>query len=176
MTFSNLIQLQFCIWFKDSLRKKQQPPVSSTPVAVSSPQQQTQNFSSPASVTHTAQPTVQSLQQPHIETIKDVSIISINDRNPRILFDLTWITGPFFSLADARYLSSKQKLPEASASATSEIAGTSISDEQEDKDGDKDSKKKKNRCGMCRKKVGLTGKLRWFSGIAIVTLHLCETY
>lgn len=52
----------------------------------------------------------------------------------------------------------KQKLPEASASATSEIAGTSISDEQEDKDGDNDSKKKKNRCGICRKKVGLTGK------------------
>lgn len=58
---------------QDSLRKKQQPPVSSTPVAVSSPQQQTQNFSSPASVTHTAQPTVQSLQQPHIETNKEVS-------------------------------------------------------------------------------------------------------
>lgn len=62
---------------KDSLRKKQQPPVSSTPVAVSSPQQQTQNFTSPASVTHTAQPTVQSLQQPHIETNKDVSFSTI---------------------------------------------------------------------------------------------------
>lgn len=168
--------IAICIWFKDSLRKKQQPPVSSTPVAVSSPQQQTQNFSSPASVTHTAQPTVQSLQQPHIETIKDVSNISINDRNSRILFDLDWLTGPFFSIADACNLSSKQKLPEASASATSEIAGTSISDEQEDKDGDKDSKKKKNRCGICRKKVGLTGKLRRFGDVAIATLHLCEAY
>lgn len=48
-----------------------------------------------------------------------------------------------------------QKLqPEDSASS----AGPSISDDQEDKDGDKDSKKKKNRCGVCRKKVGLTGK------------------
>lgn len=43
-------------------------------------------------------------------------------------------------------------------SGTSEIAGTSISDDQDDKDGDQDSKKKKNRCGVCRKKVGLTGK------------------
>lgn len=98
LDISELNPIVICIWFKDSLRKKQQPPVSSTPVAVSSPQQQTQNFSSPASVTHTAQPTVQSLQQPHIETIKDVSIISINDRNSRILFDLDWLTGPFFFL------------------------------------------------------------------------------
>lgn len=43
-------------------------------------------------------------------------------------------------------------------SGTSEIAGTSISDDQDDKDGDQESKKKKNRCGVCRKKVGLTGK------------------
>lgn len=45
--------------------------------------------------------------------------------------------------------------------APSESAGgpSSVGDEQEDKDGDdKDSKKKKNRCAVCRKKVGLTGK------------------
>lgn len=30
-------------------------------------------------------------------------------------------------------------------------------EEDEQKDGDKDSKKKKNRCAVCRKKVGLTG-------------------
>lgn len=54
---------------QDSLRKKQQPPVSSTPVSVPSPQQ-TQSFNS-VTVT-TAQPTVQSLQI--IE--KDVSAVS----------------------------------------------------------------------------------------------------
>lgn len=42
--------------------------------------------------------------------------------------------------------------------STSENAGPSISDDNDDKDGDKDSKKKKNRCAVCRKKVGLTGK------------------
>lgn len=47
-------------------------------------------------------------------------------------------------------------------SGSSEIAGTSISDDQDDKDGDKDSKKKKNRCGVCRKKVGLTGNANSF--------------
>lgn len=52
-------------------------------------------------------------------------------------------------------LFSQKLTPESSG--TSEIAGTSSSDDQEDKDGDKDSKKKKNRCGVCRKKVGLTG-------------------
>lgn len=50
-------------------------------------------------------------------------------------------------------------LPEDSA--TSESAGPSISDEQDDKESDdKDSKKKKNRCAVCRKKVGLTGNFK----------------
>jgi len=107
------------VCYKDSLRKKQQPPVSSTPVSVPSPQQQTQSFTPAVTVTNTALPTVQSLQQPHSEINKD------------------------------------KLLAEDSAS---ESAGpSSISDDQEDKEGDKDSKKKKNRCGVCRKKVGLTG-------------------
>lgn len=44
--------------------------------------------------------------------------------------------------------------------STSENAGPSISDDNDDKEGDKDSKKKKNRCAVCRKKVGLTGKYK----------------
>lgn len=58
---------------QDTLRKKQQPPVSSTPVSVPSPQQQ-QSFNSAVSVTNTALPTIQTLQQPHIEINKEVSI------------------------------------------------------------------------------------------------------
>lgn len=54
-----------------------------------------------------------------------------------------------------------QKYPtEDSASsdcAASASAGPSNNDDQDDKDGDKDAKKKKNRCAVCRKKVGLTG-------------------
>lgn len=66
----NLIHNLF-LNLQDSLRKKQQPPVSSTPVSVPSPQPQT--FNPPVSVTNTALPTVQSLQQPHIDVNKEVS-------------------------------------------------------------------------------------------------------
>jgi len=43
------------------------------------------------------------------------------------------------------------------ASNNAETAGSSDLENSNDKDGDKDSKKKKNRCAVCRKKVGLTG-------------------
>lgn len=46
------------------------------------------------------------------------------------------------------------------AEKLNEIDGPSSSSAavaDDDKDGDKDSKKKKNRCAVCRKKVGLTG-------------------
>ncbi|XP_055847835.1 AN1-type zinc finger protein 6 isoform X2 [Episyrphus balteatus] len=108
------------VCYKDSLRKKQQPPVSSTPVSVPSPQP-SPTFSPAITVTNTAQPTVQSLQQ-HNE-IKE----KINEEN---------------TVKD---------------SATTAGPSTSTNDEQDDKEGDKDAKKKKNRCAVCRKKVGLTG-------------------
>lgn len=62
-----------------------------------------------------------------------------------------------------------QKLPDEDKASNSSSTNTTITSlaagpstdngqEQEDKDGDKDPKKKKNRCAMCRKKVGLTGE------------------
>lgn len=50
-------------------------------MSVPSPQQQTQSFNPPVSVTNTAQPTVQTLQQQHIEIIKDVSCIDFRARH-----------------------------------------------------------------------------------------------
>ena len=38
-----------------------------------------------------------------------------------------------------------------------EDQGAAVSSQDGDKDGEKDGKKKKNRCGVCKKKVGLTG-------------------
>ena len=115
------------VCYKDSLRKKQQPPVSSTPVTVPSPQP-SPTFS-PA-ITHTAQPTVQSLQQPHNdikEKLNEDSNTSSNDA-------ATASAGP----------------------STSNPATTTDGDKDKEQD-DKDAKKKKNRCAECRKKVGLTG-------------------
>lgn len=109
------------VCYKDSLRKKQQPPVSSTPVSVSSSQTSPTSFNPAISVTSTAQPTVQSLQQ-HTEI--------------------------------------KEKINEESTASenVAATAGPSTStNDQDDKEGDKDAKKKKNRCAVCRKKVGLTG-------------------
>lgn len=57
-----LYLISWLIWFwKDSLRKKQQPPVNST-VSVPSPQQ-SPTFSPAITIPAAAQPTVHSLQQ-----------------------------------------------------------------------------------------------------------------
>jgi len=108
------------VCYKDSLRKKQQPPVSSTPVTVSSPQTSSPTFSPAIAVTNTAQPTVQSLQHNELKE-------KINEENA--IKDSIAAAGP----------------------------STSTNNDQEDKEEDKDAKKKKNRCAVCRKKVGLTG-------------------
>lgn len=65
-------KMYFFLIKQDTLRKKQQPPVSSTPVSVPSSQQQ--SFNTSVSVTNTALPTIQTLQQQHIEINKEVSI------------------------------------------------------------------------------------------------------
>ncbi|GAB0100627.1 Zinc finger, AN1-type [Sergentomyia squamirostris] len=119
------------VCYKDSLRKKQQPPVSSTPVPVSNnsggssnvgtvtiiSQPQSLNFPSTAT-TSTAQPTVQSLQQ-HIEN--------------------------------------KDKITSDDTTSNTNAGPSATGNNEQDDKEDKESKKKKNRCAVCRKKVGLTG-------------------
>lgn len=53
-------------------------------------------------------------------------------------------------------LSNDESNPSSSSAAD---AAAVVDQEGEDKEDDKDAKKKKNRCGVCRKKVGLTGEL-----------------
>ncbi|XP_017122590.1 AN1-type zinc finger protein 6 isoform X1 [Drosophila elegans] len=122
------------VCYKDSLRKKQQPPVSSTPVSVPSPQP-SPTFSPAIAITNTAQPTVTSLQQPH------------NDVKEKITEE-----------AAAAAKANSEAITSATGPNTSTQAAASANEEDDkDKEDDKDAKKKKNRCGECRKKVGLTG-------------------
>ncbi|KAM8703969.1 hypothetical protein ACLKA7_008574 [Drosophila subpalustris] len=62
------------VCYKDSLRKKQQPPVSSTPVSVPSPQPSPTFSPAIVPTTNTAQPTVQSLQQSHNDVKEELSL------------------------------------------------------------------------------------------------------
>ncbi|XP_034665740.1 AN1-type zinc finger protein 6 isoform X1 [Drosophila subobscura] len=124
------------VCYKDSLRKKQQPPVSSTPVSVPSPQP-SPTFSPAIAITNTAQPTVTSLQQPH------------NDVKEKIIVE---------AAAAAAAKVNTEVITSATGPNTSTQAAASANEEDDkDKEDDKDAKKKKNRCGECRKKVGLTG-------------------
>ncbi|XP_001357850.1 AN1-type zinc finger protein 6 isoform X1 [Drosophila miranda] len=124
------------VCYKDSLRKKQQPPVSSTPVSVPSPQP-SPTFSPAIAITNTAQPTVTSLQQPH------------NDVKEKIIVE---------AAAAAAAKVNTEAITSATGPNTSTQAAASANEEDDkDKEDDKDAKKKKNRCGECRKKVGLTG-------------------
>ena len=45
------------------------------------------------------------------------------------------------------------------SSAESSVSSGDVDDSFDGKDSDKEGKKKKNRCAVCRKKVGLTGML-----------------
>lgn len=46
----------------------------------------------------------------------------------------------------------------SSAAAEGSVSNCEADDSFDGKETDKESKKKKNRCAVCRKKVGLTGK------------------
>ncbi|XP_012251609.1 AN1-type zinc finger protein 6 [Athalia rosae] len=125
--------------YKENLKKKQQPPVSAASAPTSAPTSQTASsnagtlqsgFVSPASTGTTAQPTIPTIPQP------------AND------------------LPSPKEVSREEQEGEASASngaAEGSVSSGDADDSFDGKESDKESKKKKNRCVLCRKKVGLTG-------------------
>lgn len=130
--YGNPAQDGLCsVCFKDALKKKQQPPVSSTP---SSGQQHSSSQTQPQPCNQSPTATIVS---PSSQSTPTHAENHHNTAQPTVLIH-------------NNQLSDKEKsLPEENA----ECGGPS----NQDDDGDKDAKKKKNRCGTCRKKVGLTG-------------------
>ncbi|XP_076232856.1 zinc finger AN1-type doctor no [Calliopsis andreniformis] len=122
--------------YKENLKKKQQPPVSAATV----PTSQTvsgnagtlqSSFGSPAATGTTAQPTIPTIPQPTTD------------------------------LPNPKEISREDQESEVGASSGAAAEGSVSSGDADDcfdgKETDKESKKKKNRCAVCRKKVGLTG-------------------
>ncbi|XP_014300284.1 AN1-type zinc finger protein 6 [Microplitis mediator] len=120
--------------FKENLKKKQQPPVSAATVSasqtVSGNSGSLQSFSSPASAGTTAQPTIPTIPQ------------STTD------------------LSSPKEVNRDEQEAEGGVSGGAAEGSVSSGDTDDCFDGketDKEFKKKKNRCVVCRKKVGLTG-------------------
>ncbi|KAG6803147.1 AN1-type zinc finger protein 5 [Apis laboriosa] len=122
--------------YKENLKKKQQPPVSAATV----PTSQTVSgnagtlqggFGSPAATGNTAQPTIPTIPQ------------STTD------------------LPNPKEINREDQENEVGVSSGAVAEGSVSSGDADDcfdgKETDKESKKKKNRCAVCRKKVGLTG-------------------
>lgn len=119
------------VCYKDSIKKRQQPPVSSTPVSNSSvvAQQQQQAVQNYNTASSV---TVTTTAQPTVQSLQHIEKFSVED--------------------------TCSSNPNESAAAAGPSAAAPVSQQDDDKDGgDKDAKKKKNRCAVCRKKVGLTG-------------------
>ncbi|XP_069357520.1 AN1-type zinc finger protein 6 isoform X2 [Maniola hyperantus] len=145
------------VCFKEALKKKQQPPAS-TPSPVSS------SFVAAPTPLAAAAPTVPSLpaspqpltdeplkkkQQPPTSTPSPVST-SVAAPTPLAA------AAPTVPSLPASPQPLTDKLEEESGAGTSGASTGASDNDADDKDPSKD-KKKKNRCAVCRKKVGLTG-------------------
>ncbi|XP_067211098.1 AN1-type zinc finger protein 6 isoform X1 [Linepithema humile] len=130
--------------YKENLKKKQQPPVSAATVptsqSVSSNAGTLQSsFGSPAATGTTAQPTIPTIPQStsDLPNPKEYVCTSVNQVN-------------------REDQESEVSVSSAVAEGSSASSGD-VDDSFDGKETDKESKKKKNRCAVCRKKVGLTG-------------------
>nr|XP_012225580.1 PREDICTED: AN1-type zinc finger protein 6 isoform X1 [Linepithema humile]XP_012225581.1 PREDICTED: AN1-type zinc finger protein 6 isoform X1 [Linepithema humile]XP_012225582.1 PREDICTED: AN1-type zinc finger protein 6 isoform X1 [Linepithema humile]XP_012225583.1 PREDICTED: AN1-type zinc finger protein 6 isoform X1 [Linepithema humile]XP_012225584.1 PREDICTED: AN1-type zinc finger protein 6 isoform X1 [Linepithema humile] len=123
--------------YKENLKKKQQPPVSAATVptsqSVSSNAGTLQSsFGSPAATGTTAQPTIPTIPQSTSDLPNPKEKVNREDQESEV------------------------SVSSAVAEGSSASSGD-VDDSFDGKETDKESKKKKNRCAVCRKKVGLTG-------------------
>jgi predicted nucleic acid binding AN1-type Zn finger protein len=128
------------VCFKDALRKKQQPPVSSTPMNANSVASNIGNQNNTQSVSN---PTASSSQNNFSNNTSSSDIIT-NTAQPTVQT----------LLHNTTEINKEKILPEDSGECS---AAAETKNQDDDKESDKDAKKKKNRCVTCRKKVGLTG-------------------
>lgn len=132
--------------YKDALKKKQAPPNAPTPsTGRSSP--------SSCSASMTLAPSTSSSAMASCSSSSLSSVSSMNSVPEPT--SVTSTAQPTVPLLPSQNLAKSEKSDEASSEASSVADGDEgmASDSPLEKDG----KKKKNRCGLCRKKVGLTG-------------------
>ncbi|XP_020297166.1 AN1-type zinc finger protein 6 isoform X2 [Pseudomyrmex gracilis] len=122
--------------YKENLKKKQQPPVSAAAVPTSQTGSSNTgtlqgSFGNPAATGTTAQPTIPTIPQ-STSDLPSPKEVNREDQESEV--------GVSSAVAE-----------------TSSASSGDVDDSFDGKETDKESKKKKNRCAVCRKKVGLTG-------------------
>lgn len=152
--YGNPAQDGLCsVCYKDSLRKKQTPPVSSTPVSSNQPPPPSATASSTnIGTVVTSQSFTSTVAAASASAATSISSVTVtNTAQPTVHSVL-------FSSEN------KDKIDDESGASCSGASSNNsvILDGSDDKDSDKDGKKKKNRCATCRKKVGLTGSKTGF--------------